>query len=247
MTATFHSPDPLAAGVTVTLGESVAHHARVRRMEVGERVRLTDGAGTLATGRIVRIAKQLVAVETEDVEMREPPPAVHLLVPVADRERMLWLAEKCTELGATSWRPVAWRRSRSVTPRGEGTVFRQKVHARMVAALEQSSGAWLPTLFPEATPENAIAAAPGGMRLLLDAEGDPALRAHFTAPVTLAIGPEGGLEPEEREALVAAAFRPVSIGTNTLRFETAATAALAIARAALHLAPHRPVQEESDG
>lgn len=232
MSATFHAPEPIAAGATVTLGEDVAHHARVRRLEVGERVLLTDGAGTLASGTILRIAKQHVAVKADAVETREAPPAVHLLVPVADRERMLWLAEKCAELGATSWRPVLWRRSKSVSPRGEGTTFRQKVQARMIAALEQSSGAWLPAIFPEATPENAIAAAPAGARYLLDALGEPALRATYAAPVTLAIGPEGGLEPEERDALVKAGFRPVSIGGTTLRFETAAVAALAVARAA---------------
>ena len=246
MTATFHAPDPLVAGATVTLGEAAAHHARVRRLEVGERVRLTDGAGTLATGTIVRLAKGSVAVETEGVESREAPPAVHLLVPVADRERMLWLAEKCAELSATSWRPVLWRRSRSVSPRGEGTVFRQKVQARMIAALEQSSGAWLPAIFPEATPENAIAAAPSGARLLLDAEGEPALRAALAPPVTLAVGPEGGLEEEERAALLAAGFRPVALGATTLRFETAGVAALALARAALDAAAHDLVPEPSD-
>jgi 16S rRNA (uracil1498-N3)-methyltransferase len=239
VSATFHSPDPLAAGVTVTLGEGAAHHARVRRLEVGERVRLTDGAGTIAEGTIVRIARRHVAVETEVVETREAPLPVHLLVPVADRERMLWLAEKCAELAATSWRPVAWHRSRSVSPRGEGTVFRQKVQARMIAALEQSAGPWLPSIFPEATPERAIAAAPPGTRLLLDAAGEPALRADFAAPVSLVVGPEGGLEPDERESLVAAGFRPVSLGATTLRFETAALAALAVARAALALSPER--------
>jgi 16S rRNA (uracil1498-N3)-methyltransferase len=237
VSATFHSPDPLAAGITVTLGEGAAHHARVRRLEVGERVRLTDGAGTIAAGVIVRIAKRQLAVETDAVESREPPSAVHVLVPVADRERMLWLAEKCAELAATSWRPVLWHRSRSVSSRGEGTVFRQKVQARMIAALEQSAGAWLPAIFPEATPERAIAAAPPGTRLLLDAAGDPVLRAGLASPVSIVVGPEGGLDPEEREALVGAGFRPVSLGATTLRFETAAVAALAISRAALALAP----------
>ena len=30
VSATFHSPDALAPGVTITLGEDAAHHARVR-------------------------------------------------------------------------------------------------------------------------------------------------------------------------------------------------------------------------
>ena len=66
------------------------------------------------------------------------------------------------------------------------------------------------------------------------------LGSNFTPPVTLAIGPEGGLEEGEMEELVAAGFLPVGVGGNILRFETAAVAALAIARCALQLreAPH---------
>jgi len=231
VTATFHAPDPLVAGATVTLGEAAAHHARVRRLEVGERVRLTDGAGTLATGTIVRLAKGSVAVETEGVESREASPAVHLLVPVADRERMLWLAEKCAELSATSWRPVLWRRSRSVSPRGEGTVFRQKVRSRMINALEQSSGAWLPRVLPETVPADVETF--GALRIVLHGPGDPMVDvvANRESAAVVLLGPEGGLEEEELARLVADGWRPASLGPTTLRFETAAVAALSIVRA----------------
>ncbi|MFL5577478.1 MAG: RsmE family RNA methyltransferase [Gemmatimonadaceae bacterium] len=234
--ATFHAGEPLAPGATVVLGEDAAHHARVRRLEVGERVVLTDGAGAVAQGTLVRLSKHHAAVDVASVERRDPPPAVHLLVPVADRDRMLWLAEKSVELAATSWRPVLWRRSRSVSPRGEGTAFQGKVRARMSAALTQCEGAWLPHLFPDATPERAVAAAPEGTRLVLDADAPPLLTLlplPLDGPVTLAVGPEGGLEREERERLVAAGFAPASLGGHILRFETAAVAALAVVRASL--------------
>ena len=53
------------------------------------------------------------------------------------------------------------------------------------------------------------------------------------APVVLALGPEGGFEPEERDAFEAAGWRGASLGSNVLRFETAAIAALALTRALL--------------
>jgi RsmE family RNA methyltransferase len=53
--------------------------------------------------------------------------------------------------------------------------------------------------------------------------------------VTLAVGPEGGFEAVELEALRTAGFLPVSIGRSILRFETAAVAGLAAARAMLDL------------
>jgi 16S rRNA (uracil1498-N3)-methyltransferase len=239
---TFFAPERPIPGTSLTLGADVAHHARVRRLAVGERVSLTDGDGTLASGTIIRLGKKQVVVDVEAAESREPPDAVHLLLPVADRDRMLWLAEKITELAASSWRPVIWRRSRSVSPRGEGTTFHGKVRGRMIAALEQSGGAWLPAMYPEATLERAIIATPPGTRLLLDPAGPPLLSRWLTLPVSLAIGPEGGIEPEERTALITAGWTPVSIGRGILRFETAAVAALAVTRAALE----RRMEEHRD-
>ena len=229
--ATFFSSEAPIAGAITTLGDEAAHHLRVRRMGPSDRIRLTDGAGTVGVGVLVRLSKSGGAVEIEEVEHVDPPADVHLIVPIADRDRMLWLAEKSAELGATTWRPVLWRRSRSVTPRGEGTAFQAKIRARMISALEQSGGAWLPTLYPDAPLDRAIAAAPAGARLVLDADGEPMLGTGLTPPVTIAIGPEGGLEPSERDALIAAEFRRVNIAANVLRFETAAIAGLAIARA----------------
>jgi len=49
----------------------------------------------------------------------------------------------------------------------------------------------------------------------------------------LALGPEGGFEPGERDAFEDAGWRGASLGSNVLRFETAAIAALALTRALL--------------
>ena len=54
------------------------------------------------------------------------------------------------------------------------------------------------------------------------------------APITLALGPEGGLEDAEMAELRDAGFLPVSLGPGILRFETAGAAGVAIARALLH-------------
>jgi 16S rRNA (uracil1498-N3)-methyltransferase len=130
------------------------------------------------------------------------------------------------------------RRSRSVSPRGEGAGFQAKVRARMISALAQSGGAWLPTLFPDATVDRAIAASPsGGTRVLLEPDAPPLLALTVCAPVILALGPEGGLEVDERELLRAGGFVAASLAGNVLRFETAGIAALALARGALAATP----------
>ena len=226
----------LEAGSQVSLGDAVTRHLRARRLGTGTTIALVNGTGLLAHALVVREARDSVTVEITEVSEVAPLPPVHLLVPVADKERMLWLAEKAAELGVTSWRPVSWKRSRSVAPRGEGPMFGARVRGRMVSALEQSGSAHLPQIFPEASPSRAIAAVPpGGSRLVLDPTGPPVFGVPVSSPVTLALGPEGGLDEAEIAELRSAGFTRVSLGPGILRFETAGAAGVAIARAALHM------------
>jgi 16S rRNA (uracil1498-N3)-methyltransferase len=234
----FAGAEPLVRGGIARLGEDAAHHMRVRRLNPGDRVYLADGGGAQAVGSIVRFSKKDAEVTIEDVARFAPAPAIHLLVPVADRDRMLWCAEKCAELGATSWRPVVWNRSRSVSPRGEGASFTERVRSRMTSAILQSHTPWLPNVMTESTLDRALAEVPrDGTRLALDASGEPIATATLAVPVTIAIGPEGGMEPAELALLRDASFRTVSLGANVLRFETAAVAALAIVRSVLAASP----------
>ena len=230
--ATFFHAARLEAGRSVELEESEAHHARVRRLEPGTRVRLVDGAGTVALGTLARLTKSDAVVEVESVSQLPPPPVIHLLAPIADRDRMLWLAEKATEIGLTTWRAVMWRRSRGVNPRGEGEAFQAKVRARMIAALTQSGGSWLPSILADVSGDDVAESVQPGAHFLLDTAGEAMLSLPITAPLTIAMGPEGGLDDDERERLALSGWMPVSLGTTTLRFETAGVSALAIARAA---------------
>jgi 16S rRNA (uracil1498-N3)-methyltransferase len=229
--ATFFAAEPLVVGGTVTLSEEAAHHIRVTRVAVGECVALRDGAGKAALGTLVKASRTSALVDVSEISEIPRAAPIHLLAPVADRERMLWLAEKTVELGLTSWRPVVWRRSKSVSPRGEGPTFQAKVRSRMTSALIQSGGGWLPDMFPEATVERAIAAAPLGTRILLAKDGEPIAGVPMRTPITIALGPEGGMEQAERDLFIGAAFLPVKLGVGTLRFETAGVVAVAIAAA----------------
>lgn len=237
--ATFFASEPMEAGRVTMLSEGEAHHARVRRIAIGDRLRLVDGDGGVGFGNVVKLGKAQAMVEIDHLDRIDPLPVIHLMVPIADRDRMLLVGEKATELSAFSWRPVMWRRSRDVTPRGEGMSFQTKLRARMVGALTQCGGAWLPVVYPDAPPDRAVAACPAGTRWLLDKSGEPLPALPITAPITLAVGPEGGLEPGERTDLLAAGFLPVSLAPLTLRFDTAAIASLGIVRAALSAAVER--------
>lgn len=235
---TFYAPG--AWSDRVEPGEGAAHHAHVKRFAVGDLVRLSSGDGRRAIGEIAELSKRcfIVSLDTASIETVMAPARVDLWAPVGDRDRMLLLAEKSVELGAAAWQPVMYARSRSVSPRGEGDSFREKLRLRMIGALEQCGGAWLPERRADATLDVALAAravAPAGVCLLLDGGGEPIgeVVRGLAGPVRIALGPEGGLEPEERAQFIRAGWRAVSLGRNVLRFETAGIAALAIVRSHL--------------
>jgi len=229
--ACFYAEAALDAGAMVLLGHRAAHHANVRRIEPGDVVAITNGAGSVGRGQVARLVKGEMEVVMERVDEFVPPSEIRLCAPVADRDRMLWAAEKATELGIRSWQSVRFRRSSSVSPRGEGPAFAEKLHARMIGALEQSFGAWLPRILPDVPPSGVDAG--DCLRLVLDAGGEPILDLLSPRDSSLAIlvGPEGGIEGDELERLVEAGWRTASLGPSTLRFETASTSAVAVIRA----------------
>jgi 16S rRNA (uracil1498-N3)-methyltransferase len=229
--ATFHAADLALSAEELSLGEAASRHAAVRRLSVGDEIRLTNGAGMLRRGVIRRLTRRELVAAVGAAEEAPQLPLLELLVPVADRDRMLWLAEKCAELGVSVWQPVAFSRSRSVVPRGEGEGFAAKVRARMVAALEQSGGAWLPEVRQELPLDRALASVTARARYVLDPAGGRLDAADATDGAAVVLGPEGGIEPAERSMLRALGWNPIALAPTTLRFETAGIAAVAILRA----------------
>ena len=223
---------PLTAGESVQLAASALRHALVRRVRTGDVVRLLDGCGRVGYGMVAEASGKSVRVDVARVEHVPRPVGLELLVPVADRDRMLWAAEKCVEHQVTAWRPVVFARSRSVSPRGEGPRFAERVRARMASALEQCGGAWLPDLHDESDFASALRGVRAGSAgIVLDASGPPIADAATRGPVALAVGPEGGFEPREAEAARAAGWITASLGATILRFETAIVSGAAVVRA----------------
>ena len=230
----FHVPLPLAAHARLALPAGAARHVQVLRLQPGMAVTLFDGRGGEWDATIARMGRSDVEVEVgaHHAVEREAARAVHLAVGLMAAERMDWLVEKATELGAASLTPVLTSRS-SLRLAGERAA-KKCAHwqAVAVAACEQSGRNRLLDVRQTLSLQEYLHHAVESERWLLSLDAAaPGLRAGAlaaAAPITLLSGPEGGLAPDEEAAARAAGFAPLSLGPRVLRAETAPLAALAL-------------------
>lgn len=219
------------------LPETVSHHVRVRRLRVDDVIVLFDGAGTEAQARILQTGKSGCSVQIMSVAQasRELNGHITLVQGMASQDKMDWIIEKATELGAARLIPVQARRS--VTRLSDDRARRRTAHgARIVeSASEQCGRNHLMHLAMPSTLEEAIdqcegltllacmpgdGAAPIGDRQVLD-------HIEATHGCAIFIGPEGGWDKTESDLLTHRGAIAISLGQRVLRTETAGMTAIA--------------------
>ncbi|MDO5085976.1 MAG: 16S rRNA (uracil(1498)-N(3))-methyltransferase [Comamonadaceae bacterium] len=233
----FHVSLDLTPGAELALPPGAARHVQVLRLQPGSDITLFNGQGGEWRATVTRMGRSDVHVRLGEhlpVE-REAPRPIHLLTGLMASERMDWLVEKATELGAASLTPVHTQHC-ALRLTGERAAKKQ-AHWQAVAtaACEQSRRNRLPPVQPPQALPDVLAAAKAaghaGIVLSLDAQAPPLRNAAAHWPPTQAVallsGPEGGLSATEEAAARAAGFLPASLGARVLRAETAPLVALA--------------------
>ena len=232
-----HVAQPLREGAEIALPDGPSMHlTRVLRLAVGDACVVFNGDGhdyaavLAAAGK--REARLRIGAATP--VQRESPLRLVLLQGVAKGEKMDLILQKATELGVQAIVPV-WSQRSDVELDGERAARRLDHWRGVVAsACEQCGRAVLPTVDAPSTLAAALAMlAPGGLRLLLDPQGVHAFGSlRFDgSQACLAVGPEGGWSPLDRDQLQAAGFEGLRLGPRVLRTETAGLAAIAALQA----------------
>ncbi|HYF39617.1 MAG TPA: RsmE family RNA methyltransferase [Gemmatimonadales bacterium] len=213
------------AGKRVSLEDDEIHHIKVRRARDGDRVEVRDGAGLVAAGILVKADREWM-VEITAAEVREPPPALILGVASGDRDRFSWMVEKAAEMGVTQVVPLETERTASVATRLKDTHI-PRLRRSAMETLKQCGASWA-TAVEEPVPLSTFVKEPvSGNRWLAHQSGAPAPPSLDHTPITVIVGPEGGLTEREVKSVTSAGYQPISVGTHTLRFETAALASAA--------------------
>ena len=229
--------DARAGDEVVLAGDEGRHAATVRRLGPGESVQLADGTGRVARGEVASAARHELTVRVLEVEDRPAPdPRFVLVQALAKGDRDQQAVEAATELGVDE--VVPWQADRSIVVwRGDRAARALRKWRSLVrAASKQSRRATVPAVSPPAGRSEVAARVAGAqLALLLDESAESPLVAEplpTSGEILLLVGPEGGVSPEEAEALVAAGARRVRLGDTVLRSSSAGPAALAALLAA---------------
>jgi 16S rRNA (uracil1498-N3)-methyltransferase len=226
-----YTDQPLKAGAEITLEEDSSHHLyHVLRMQAGDSVNLfNEGCEYAAT--LGQIGKHGTTVTLRKLvfEELEPKLSIHLLIGISRGERMDFALQKATELGVNRITPIFTKRC--VVKLNEKKQASRMAHWSkiIVNACEQSGRCRLPRLDPPLEVGAAVVKHNSGTPLLLDHRSDMILQ-EIKKPkgsVTILVGPEGGLNSDERKLARTQGFNGIRLGPRVMRTETAPLAAIA--------------------
>lgn len=248
----------LAPGDAVVLDAEDSHHAaRVLRLRMGDGCEVVTTAGDVFRAEVVTVREPVALTVVERLRGPEAGAVyrheVGLVQALARPAVMDYVLEKGTEAGADFLLLVAAAGSPRHGDVGAARLERWRRIAREAA--KQSKQTRVPRVDLVSSPAEALRHAqtqghisivlePGSPKPLPEAvreAASPVVTAAETQPkgeparagLALWIGPEGGWETAELEALVRAGARDAHMGRSVLRTETAGPVAVAIARLAL--------------
>jgi 16S rRNA (uracil1498-N3)-methyltransferase len=234
-----HVENPLAVGQTLSLPEEAANHlVRVMRLREGDGCVLFNGDGHDYHATLVVVGKRdaQVRIEAASALDNESPLHITLLQGIARGEKMDLILQKATELGVAAIVPVNAERTEVKLDAARAGKRLAHWTSVVVSACGQSGRARVPGVAaPQSLLEAARQVPAQALKLTLDPLGEHRLSTLPPAPggVVIAIGPEGGWSPRDRQVLAEAGFQGLQLGPRILRTETAGLAAIAAVQARL--------------
>lgn len=231
---------------TVTLTGQDAHHiANVLRLKAGDRVAVSDGVDKIYEVELAEIGKNRITGIIQNVDTVQPSD-IRLTVfqGLPKGKKMDFIVEKLTEIGAARIVPVEMARSVAEYDGARGAKKLDRWRAIGLEAAKQSKRVTIPEISEIVRFKDAAAALKEYDLVVVPWEGVAGTGNHLAGivssvrnqlprndvnhQVALVIGPEGGFEPDEIDALLERGAVTVTLGRNILRTETAGLVAAAL-------------------
>ncbi|MFF4251910.1 16S rRNA (uracil(1498)-N(3))-methyltransferase [Streptomyces sp. NPDC001663] len=226
-----------AGGQFVLDGPEGRHAVSVKRLQPGEPVVLTDGAGRYAECEVIaaegkdRLIVHLASVSEEP----EPAPRITVVQALPKGDRGELAVETMTEVGVDAI--VPWQAARCITQwKGErGLKALGKWRATAREAGKQSRRVRFPEVADAATTKQVAALlAKADLAAVLHSDFEHGSEPLATAElpdrgeIVLVVGPEGGVSKDELALFEEAGAKAYVLGPTVLRTSTAGTAAAAL-------------------
>lgn len=214
-----------------TLDRNESHHCiHVLRLKVGNIVGLVDGRGGIYEGELIGQGKTEVngrILSKKEVNKRSYNLTL-AISPTKSTDRFEWFVEKAIEIGVDTIVPLMCKRTERKHVRLE------RLEKIAVSAMKQSLYPWLTQIHEAMSYEDFMHIMQSDHSLKFIAHCDEDEKENLltagenTREFTVLIGPEGDFTPEEIDMAKQNSFRPVSLGNNRLRTETAGIVACQI-------------------
>ncbi len=229
--------NPLLAGAVVVCMPTQAHYLlNVLRLAEGALLPVFNGVDGEWVARLHLQGRKRCHLQVlEQRREQSGGPAIHYLFAPLKKARLDYMAQKATEMGVQTLRPVLTRRTNVARLKTE------RLEANIIEAAEQCGVLRVPHLLEMCKLEALLDGWDPQMPLIFCDEAAPvkspieALSVlHPETPLGVLIGPEGGFDEGERALLQEQSFvHALSLGPRIMRADTAATAVLALVNAVL--------------
>ncbi len=206
--------------------ENSMHCCKVLRLKSNDVIMITNGKGFFYEGKIVDANPKATVIQItgkKQVEKNWKQQIVLCIAPTKNIARTEWAIEKCTEIGVDEITPfISFHSERKV-------IKHERLEKIITAAVKQSLKAWHPELNPITTFKELVKEPFDGQKFIAYIHEDHkkllSNSIKTNENIKILIGPEGDFSPEEVELAMANGFKPISLGKERLRTETAMVSA----------------------
>lgn len=237
----FLEGESLASGEEVALSCRDLNHAyKVLRLRPGDQLVIADGCSLSITGEVTKATSTEVLVKLDrELPGSESSLDITLFQSLTKGDKMDLIIRQAVELGVK--RIVPFKSKRSIPQRNQKQDQKkiERWRSKIRSAAAQCRRAFLPDIEPVSTFKEINIRINNNVALIpWEEEKTNSLVNYLKQPspagkaVSLVIGPEGGFEKFEVEALQEAGAKAVHLGPRILRAETAAVSAITLVQSA---------------
>lgn len=211
-------------GNNFILSKEEAHHLKVARYTVGQEIKIFDGLGKKYLARLTSIQGGEII---KPIPNRELKRNITLYFSAISRPATEELLDLCTQAGASTFCPV-FSKFCDQTLLKKWDAKKERWGQIVLASAKQCEIAKVPQILPPLTFENALKNLKTPALICYEDEQKTSITEQIPTAKDIAIfiGPEGGYAQEEITLAKNYGVKPVTLGVNILRAQTAAACAV---------------------